>query len=96
MALLLLLNGDLPLVFPGHERRLYVFACRRKTCRRREGSVRALRGVRASGGAAGKAVAVGVAKKEPKEKAQVGPSRRQNVGESLFGVAPATAGAANP
>jgi pre-rRNA-processing protein TSR4 len=46
MVLLLQLNGDLPEFFPGHERRLYVLTCRRKTCRRKEGSVRALRGVK--------------------------------------------------
>jgi len=46
MVLLLQLNGDLPEIFPGHERRLYVLTCRRKTCRRKEGSVKALRGVR--------------------------------------------------
>ncbi|KAG4412090.1 hypothetical protein IFR04_014765, partial [Cadophora malorum] len=46
MVLLLQLNGDLPEQFPGHERRLYVLTCRRKTCRRKEGSVRVLRGVR--------------------------------------------------
>ena len=46
MALLLQLNAELPERFPGHERRLYVFACTRKTCRRKEGSVRVLRSVR--------------------------------------------------
>lgn len=44
MALILQLNGELPERFPGHDRRIYVFACRRAGCRRREGSVRALRG----------------------------------------------------
>lgn len=46
MVLLLQLNGELPERFPGHERRLYVFACRRPACRRKDGSVCALRGVR--------------------------------------------------
>ncbi|RGP69855.1 hypothetical protein FLONG3_7681 [Fusarium longipes] len=46
MALLLQLNGELPERFPEHERRIYVFACRRQTCRRKEGSIRALRSVR--------------------------------------------------
>ncbi|KAI1007532.1 hypothetical protein K3495_g698 [Podosphaera aphanis] len=46
MVLLLQLNGDLPEVFPGHERRIYVWACRRKTCKYKSGSVRALRGLR--------------------------------------------------
>lgn len=46
MVLLLQLNGDLPELFAGHERRLYVLTCRRKACRRKEGSIRALRGLR--------------------------------------------------
>ncbi|KAI9830196.1 MAG: hypothetical protein M1826_004998 [Phylliscum demangeonii] len=44
MRLLLQLNGDLPDRFPGHERRLYVWACSRKSCHRKEGSVRVVRG----------------------------------------------------
>ncbi|KAI9894274.1 MAG: hypothetical protein M1814_004128 [Vezdaea aestivalis] len=46
MVLLLQLNGELPNTFPGHERRLYIFTCRRKPCRRKEGCVRALRAVK--------------------------------------------------
>ncbi|KAI9878244.1 MAG: hypothetical protein M1830_001467 [Pleopsidium flavum] len=46
MTLLLQLNGDLPEPFPGHERRLYLFNCRRRTCTRKEGSVRAFRSIR--------------------------------------------------
>lgn len=48
LTLLLQLNGDLPKEFPGHERRLYVLSCPRKQCRRKDGSVRAIRGVRIS------------------------------------------------
>jgi pre-rRNA-processing protein TSR4 len=47
MTLLLQLNGELPEKFPNHERRLYIFACRKASCRRKAGSIRALRGVRA-------------------------------------------------
>ncbi|KAF4305581.1 hypothetical protein GTA08_BOTSDO06410 [Botryosphaeria dothidea] len=43
MPLLLQLNGDMPHNFPGHSRRLYIFACRRKPCARKPGSIRALR-----------------------------------------------------
>ncbi|KAL8752856.1 MAG: hypothetical protein Q9184_005599, partial [Pyrenodesmia sp. 2 TL-2023] len=43
MALLLQLNGDLPEYFPGHERKLYIFACRNKPCRKKPGTIRALR-----------------------------------------------------
>ncbi|KAG6037729.1 hypothetical protein E4U41_004840 [Claviceps citrina] len=46
MSLILQLNAELPEKFPGHDRRLYVFACKRTTCRRKNGSIRALRGVR--------------------------------------------------
>ena len=48
MVLLLQLHGDLPEYFSSHERRLYVFVCRRRTCRRRDGSIRAIRGIRVS------------------------------------------------
>ncbi|MBE3045842.1 hypothetical protein IMZ48_25515 [Candidatus Bathyarchaeota archaeon] len=48
MTLLMQLNGELADRFPGHERMLYVFVCRTPKCRRRDGSVRALRGVRVS------------------------------------------------
>ncbi|KAF4126022.1 pre-rRNA-processing protein TSR4 [Geosmithia morbida] len=46
MVLLLQINGELPERFPGHDRRIYVFGCRRSSCRRRDGSIRAIRGVR--------------------------------------------------
>ncbi|KAF2972743.1 hypothetical protein GQX73_g682 [Xylaria multiplex] len=38
MVLLLQLNAELPDRFPGHERRLYIFACQKKGCRRIDGS----------------------------------------------------------
>lgn len=46
MSLILQLNGDLPERFEGHERRLYIFACKNKPCRRKTGTVRALRGTK--------------------------------------------------
>ncbi|KAG6018405.1 hypothetical protein E4U43_001777 [Claviceps pusilla] len=46
MVLILQLNAELPEKFPGHDRRLYIFACKRTSCRRKNGSIRALRGVR--------------------------------------------------
>lgn len=93
MVLLLQLNGDLPAFFPGHDRRLYVFTCRRKTCRRKKGSVRALRGVRISESAT---------KDRRKEKTKVEAKLEQlkpavNLGESLFGAKPSAASkSANP
>ncbi|KAL2261390.1 hypothetical protein VTK26DRAFT_4260 [Humicola hyalothermophila] len=87
MVLLLQLNAELPDRFPGHERRLYVLACRRKSCRRKDGSIRAIRGVRISPELA----------KETKESAPAkapAPAPKpasQGLGEALFGVKPATA-----
>jgi pre-rRNA-processing protein TSR4 len=48
MSLLVQLNGDLPKHFPGHERRLYIFGCQKKPCRRKNGCIRALRAVKTS------------------------------------------------
>lgn len=82
MVLLLQLNGELPERFPGHERRLYVFACRRQTCRRREGSIRVLRGVRVWKDE--------VAKEEPKKEDKPEETQPKNdgpgLGETLFGA----------
>lgn len=91
MSLLLQLNADLPEVFEGHERRLYLWICRGKTCRRKEGSVRGFRGVRVAGGGGaveGKTETVAV---EEEEKTKEEPKR---VGETLFGVKPSAASGA--
>lgn len=88
--LLLQLNGDLPDRFPGHERRLYVFSCRKKSCRRKEGSIRALRATRVSPDAAAKAKE----RREREEKEKQEQERREaerkekekGLGEALFGV----------
>ncbi|KAF3004999.1 hypothetical protein E8E13_008566 [Curvularia kusanoi] len=82
LSLLLELNGDLPDHFPGHERRLYIWSCRRKACRRKEGSVRSIRGVRISKGALAKSHA----KTEKKEVKQEEEKPQPKIGESLFGV----------
>lgn len=86
---LLQLNGELPERFPGHERRLYVFACRRKSCRRKEGSIRALRSVRCCPDAP-PALANDKrgAPREDKRKpaATTGVAVSTGLGESLFGV----------
>ncbi|TGO68606.1 hypothetical protein BOTNAR_0022g00140 [Botryotinia narcissicola] len=88
MVLILQLNADLPSHFPDHERRLYILTCRRKTCRRKEGSVRALRGTR---------IAESASKprsREPeKEKPRSEPTKpAARIGESLFGAKPSTSG----
>ncbi|USP73209.1 hypothetical protein yc1106_00483 [Curvularia clavata] len=83
LSLLLELNGDMPDTFPGHERRLYIWTCRRKACRRKEGSVRGIRGVRIAKGASSlKTSAAKVEKKEEKQEEKPQPQ----IGESLFGV----------
>ncbi|MCJ1344148.1 hypothetical protein MMC31_002351, partial [Peltigera leucophlebia] len=82
MTLLLQLNGDLPDRFPGHERRLYIFACRAKSCRRKDGSIRGIRAVRVSKTASG-----GNKKKTKKEEAPPKPVHL-NLGNSIFGSKP--------
>jgi len=78
MSLLLQLNGDLPTrdgatQFLGHERRLYIWACRRKACRRKIGSIRAIRSVRVSK----------VLEKQDKKREEE--QTKRNIGSSLFG-----------
>ncbi|KAJ6440975.1 succinyl-CoA:3-ketoacid-coenzyme A transferase 1, mitochondrial precursor [Purpureocillium lavendulum] len=87
MVLLLQLNGELPERFPGHERRLYVFACRRSGCRRKDGSVRVLRGVKVWEDEAAAAIQMDAqteeeAAKEAPEAKNEGPG----LGEALFGA----------
>ncbi|KAK2608206.1 hypothetical protein N8I77_006830 [Diaporthe amygdali] len=104
MVVLLQLNAELNERFPGHERRLYVFSCRRKSCRRKEGSIRALRGVRISAEAAAKAKQRKEKEqqdKEEKEKAEAERKEKEKgLGEALFGVqgkgAFGAGGAVNP
>ncbi|KAK3998001.1 TCP-1/cpn60 chaperonin family-domain-containing protein [Cladorrhinum sp. PSN332] len=95
MVLLLQLNAELPEKFPGHERRIYVLSCKRKSCRRKEGSIRAIRGLRISP----EAVAAAAAAKEAKAKEVAAPAPKAaeaGIGEALFGVKPATSGRTNP
>lgn len=96
MALLLQLNGDLPERFPTHERRLYIFACKSKPCRRKEGSIRAIRAVRASKATTGKEEETSSSTAPPQEAAQKPPL--QNLGNTLFNSKPTppTYGNSNP
>ncbi|KAI5921991.1 programmed cell death protein 2 [Camillea tinctor] len=104
MVLLLQLNGELPDRFPGHERRLYIFACRKKGCRRREGSIRALRGVRVA-----KEATTSLPHKpsqkngssssaDDKPQGPTKPAPPSNLGETLFGAQTlgGPSGSANP
>ncbi|KOS17483.1 putative 20S rRNA accumulation protein 4 [Escovopsis weberi] len=85
MVLLLQLNGELPDRFPTHERRLYVFACRRETCRRKAGTIRAIRGVRVWKDE-------GDSKPRKDERESAKPEKKQEeqprLGEALFGANP--------
>ncbi|KAK4957751.1 hypothetical protein LTR66_007265 [Elasticomyces elasticus] len=94
MSLLLQLNGDMPERFPSHERRLYLFTCRRRTCRRKEGSVRGVRATRASR----------IPETERQKERQAHMSKtplsapatpQTGLGESLFGVSLPTASVAS-
>ncbi|KAK1590187.1 programmed cell death protein 2 [Colletotrichum navitas] len=96
MVQLLQLNGELPERFPGHERRLYVFACRKPTCQRKQGSIRAMRGVRISKDAP----AVGTKKAEtkpPKKTVEEAPKNTDGpgLGSALFGGG-SVSGTTNP
>ena len=89
MNLLLQLNGDLPDRFPGHERRLYIFACRRKPCQRKDGSVRGFRACRQT--ATTNLSSHNSSSKEPIEQDAPNPSLiKTNLGETLFGIKPQT------
>ncbi|CAD0114288.1 unnamed protein product, partial [Aureobasidium uvarum] len=98
LTLLLQLNGDLPDRFPGHERRLYLWACKRKVCRRKNGSVRAFRAVRASAIPAESEKSKQPKKEETPQETPAPAAPKTNLGESLFGVKPATSasGPINP
>ncbi|KAK5721525.1 hypothetical protein LTR15_006114 [Elasticomyces elasticus] len=91
LTLLLQLYADLPERFPAHERRLYVWACKRKACRRKQGSVRTFRAIRST------AAAVPTEPKEGPAEAQPLPAKPAvDLGGTLFGVKSSGTIAANP
>ncbi|KAM0716992.1 hypothetical protein Q7P37_006844 [Cladosporium fusiforme] len=97
LNLLMQLNGDLPDRFPGHERRVYIFGCKQKTCRRKDGSVRGIRTTRVSKEALEAAQAKASAKEAAPPAAEPPKPKQTNIGESLFGVQPSKANQnANP
>ncbi|TKA78387.1 hypothetical protein B0A55_04728 [Friedmanniomyces simplex] len=83
LNLVLQLYADIPEHFAGHERRLYIWACRRKACRRKSGSVRVFRSVRYAVAAPVTAVK---SSDEPAITKSVAPKSAVNLGETLFGV----------
>lgn len=99
MVLLLQLNGELPEKFPSHERRLYVFACRRLSCRRKEGSIRALRAVRVWKEEVPKKAEEKKEEKKNEEEATKPKNDGPGLGETLFGgkgIGGGSGAAANP
>jgi pre-rRNA-processing protein TSR4 len=80
---LLQLNSDLPDKFPGHERRVYLFGCKQKACRRKDGSVRGIRTTRISRVTQDKA-----SSEQTPPPAEETKPKQSNIGESLFGVQP--------
>ncbi|KAG7006135.1 hypothetical protein G7Y79_00016g041200 [Physcia stellaris] len=90
MVLLLQLNGDLPEQFPGHERRIYIFACRSKTCKKKTGSIRALRGVKVSQDASSRQDSISNNPQRPQVPTPSNPPPL--LGDSIFGTkSPSTA-----
>ena len=85
--MLLQLNGELPNRFPNHERRLYIFICKQKACRRKKGSARVFRCVRLSEIGAGN-----TERAQPTAKAEITPDTSKKevstLGETLFGAKP--------
>ncbi|KAI6995590.1 hypothetical protein KC360_g7058 [Hortaea werneckii] len=96
MTLMLQLNGEMRDRFPGHERRLYLWACRRKACRRKEGSMRGFRAVKIdqSQANAAKGSSSDVQANNSASNDNVKPA--VNLGETLFGVKSPSATQANP
>ncbi|KEF62576.1 uncharacterized protein A1O9_00549 [Exophiala aquamarina CBS 119918] len=89
MSLLLQLNADLLQFFPHDERRLHLLCCRKKTCSKKFGSIRAFREVK-------KREVRDRKEKKPKEPQKEKP--QQDLGTALFGgTSPLpTSNAANP
>lgn len=88
LNLLMQLNGDLPDKFPGHERRVYIFGCRKKQCRRKDGSIRGIRTTRISKDAPEPMQTKAPAKETAPPAAEPPKPKQTNIGESLFGVQP--------
>lgn len=89
MSLLLQLNADLQQYFPHDERRLHLLCCRKKTCSKKIGSVRAIREVRKGE----------TRERKVKQSEQAQPSKpTQGLGSALFGGSGPTASVngANP
>lgn len=96
MNLLLQLHGDLPERFPGHERRLYLWACKRKACRRKEGSVRGFRAVKINQTHVNAAESPAVDSIDDENIKRNATKPTVNLGETLFGVQSPSGAQNNP
>ena len=83
LSLLLQLHGDLPEHFPHHERRLFLFGCRRKECQRESGSIRVFRSVRSFTSLSHRTANVADASDPNSESKVRGTS---SLGDAIFGV----------
>ena len=84
MAQLLQLDGELPDYFPGHERRIHIFVCRRSTCSRKGGSIRAIRSTK-----------VNLARDECNADHSSASSLAADLGSTLFGTKSPQAGSSS-
>ncbi|KAI7212237.1 hypothetical protein KC333_g7218 [Hortaea werneckii] len=96
MTLILQLNGEMRDRFPGHERRLYLWACRRKACRRKEGSMRGFRAVKVDQSQVNAAKESSPDVQGSTSAANDNVKPAVNLGETLFGVKSPSAAQANP
>lgn len=97
MPLLLQLDGAVPEA--RGDRWFYVWACREKTCRRKKGTVRALRAVKVEPAGVAKEKAGEKGKTTEAEKAdeeEAAKPAATNIGNTLFGSSATPGGGANP
>ncbi|KAL9047370.1 MAG: hypothetical protein Q9214_000037 [Letrouitia sp. 1 TL-2023] len=93
MVLLLQLNTDLPEHFPTHERRLYVFGCKNRACRKKPGTIRGIRGVKLSQPSA---LSSQPSKNAPPPRDIPPTNPSQNLSDALFTSNPSTHANQNP
>ncbi|KAJ6264624.1 hypothetical protein Dda_0773 [Drechslerella dactyloides] len=84
MPLLLQLDGNLP-DSPYHTRMLYLFGCRAKPCRKQRGSIRAIRGVKATSLAVTPPAKPAAKVEEPKVVVEEEKPKQSNMGDMIFG-----------
>ncbi|KAF3902237.1 hypothetical protein AA313_de0201280 [Arthrobotrys entomopaga] len=93
MPLLLQLDGNLP-DSPHHTRILYLFGCRSKKCRKKAGSIRAIRGVKSTG-VPPPNVTTTSAPPSTASKVEEAP-KKSNMGDMIFGGSSSSGAPINP